>query len=385
MNILLISSYPNNFDKSRSIFVYRLVQSLSELGCNVVVISPQPWYSKRGKYKSKAGNMDYGDERAVVYRPKYFNFPNKIRLGKYSLGKFNVNTYNNVVKNTLLGLDFRPNIVYSHFLYLSGPAAIMAGDYYKVPTVVALGESDLEKHLNIYSKYDMSRLINQFSGIISVSQKNKKYSEEQLGVASDKIKVFPNAVNHEVFYPRDKKAMREKYNLPQEKFIIAFTGHFIERKGPLRVLEALNKISDDKVGGIFIGNGVQEPEGEKVLFKGKVSHHQVAELLSAADVFVLPTLNEGSCNAIVEAMACGLPVISSDIEAVREQVTEKNGILCEPYDVESIKEAIYSLYKDKELYNDKRNAALKTAAICSSTSRAIGIMKFLEEQITNIY
>lgn len=381
MNILLISSYPNNFDKSRSIFVYKLMQSLSELGCQIVVVSPQPWYSKRESFKSESGNKIYGSENAVVYRPKYFNFPNRLQIGRFSLGKFNANMYTKTVQRTINKIKFDPDIVYSHFLYLSGPATIMAARYFNVPSVVALGESDLKKHESVFTKTKMKELIHRFTGIICVSQKNKKYCINELGVAPEKINVFPNAVNHEVFYPRDKKEMREKYNLPQDKFIVAFTGHFIERKGPLRTLEAIDKI-DRNIGGIFIGSGKQEPEGNKVLFKGRVTHDEVPELLSAADIFVLPTENEGSCNAIIEAMACGLPIVSSDIEAIKEQVNQENGILCDPLNVEEIKNAIFSLYDNKELVGKKSKAALATANFSSSENRAIEILKFLKKQIS---
>src|SRR5699024_5133340 len=130
---------------------------------------------------------------------------------------------------------------------------------------------------------------------------------------------------------------RDKYNLPQDAFIVAFTGHFIERKGPLRLLQAIEGIAPEKnVAGIFIGSGEQEPSSKKVLFKGRLTHAEVPEMLSAADVFALPTLNEGSCNAIAEAMACGLPIISSDIEAIREQVTEENAVMVNPRDTVAI-------------------------------------------------
>lgn len=380
MNILFICSYPNNIDINRSVFVYRLVQSLVEIGCNIIVISPENWRNNSVDYCSLPGNMEYGSEAATVYRPKYFDFPNRIRIGSFSLGQYNILTYNKTVRKILKELKFKPDLIYAHFLYRSGPAAIMASDFFSVPAVVALGESTMEKHLKVFSKNKMRKLIHQFSGIISVSTKNKNYCIEELGMSPDKIKVFPNSVNHKVFYPRDKYKMREKYNLPHDKFITAFTGHFIERKGPLRVLEAINKINGN-IGGIFLGSGPQEPFGDKVLFKDRVSQNHVAELLSASDIFVLPTKNEGSCNAIVEAMACGLPIISSNIESVKEQVNQKNGILCNPIEINEIKNAIQVLKSNPEMIEDKRKEALKTAKSSSIEKRAMDILEFLNKQL----
>jgi len=380
MNILLISSYPNEIDKSRSIFVYRLMQSLADLDCTIVVISPQNWREKQYELKSLPGEKKYGFENTTVYRPKYFDFPNRARIGDFSLGQYNAHTYKNAVKKIIRKIDFKPDVVYAHFLYRAGPAAILAAKYFNVPAVVALGESSLEKHENIFTKNKMRELIHQFSGVISVSEKNKNYCIEELGVNKEKIKVFPNAVNQEIFYPRNKEKMREKYNLPKDKFIVAFTGHFIERKGPLRVLDALEKI-EGNVGGVFIGSGKQEPFGDKVLFKGRLKHEEVAEMLSAADVFVLPTQNEGSCNAIVEAMACGLPIVSSDIEAIKEQVNKDNAILCSPNSVPQLKIAIETLYYSKESREQMRINALSVAEQYSAISRAKNIKTYLKKQI----
>lgn len=379
MKILFICSYPNYYFTSNSIFVYRLIQTLIELGCEVVVIAPQNWRAKRKSFYEVPGNKEYGLEGAKVYRPKYFDFPNRVKLGGFSAGRLNALFYKLAVKRVLSKIDFTPDIVYSHFLYRGGPAALYAAQYFEVPAVVALGESSMEKHEPIFTRNKMANVANKFDAIISVSEKNKNYCINKLGVAENKITVVPNAVDTDIFYRRNKQEMRNKYGLPQDKFIVAFTGHYIERKGPLRLLAAIDKIAPEKnVGGLFIGSGEQEPFGEHVLFKGRLIHTQVPEMLSAADVFVLPTLNEGSCNAIAEAMACGLPIISSDIEAIREQVTQDNAVLVNPLNVTEIQQAIEKLADDAALRESMSHVSLLISSENTALERAKTIKLTLE-------
>lgn len=377
MKILLISSYPSEIAVNTSAFVYKLVQELIEQGNELVVISPHNWRSKNKKLLEQPGIKSYGEEKARVFRPKYFDFPNRIRAGIFSLGRYNAGAYKKAVLSVLKDLDFKPDAIYGHFLYRSGPAVIALAKHFKVPAVVALGESSLEKHEVIYTKKAMIQLMNQFDGAISVSQKNKNYVVEELNFPANKVQVIPNAVDPNLFYPRDKQAMREKYNLPQDIFLIAFTGHYIERKGPLRVLEALNKV-DGNIGGVFIGSGAQNPTGERVLFNKRVPIEQVPELLSAADIFVLPTQNEGSCNAVYEAMACGLPIVSSNIEAIKEQVTKESALLCGPNDVEAIYQAIQKLYDNKEKRELMKKAVLELIADNTIQARAGKIVDFIK-------
>lgn len=379
LNILFITSYPSIFTPANSIFVYRLVQELVSLGCNITVIAPQQWRSKRSLLYELPGKKKYGLEGAIVYRPKYFDFPNRIGLGNFSVGRLNTLTYKWAVKRVIKDMDFKPNIIYTHFLYRGGPAAVNIAKDLAIPAVVALGESSLEKHEYIFTKSAMRKTMEQFSAIISVSEKNKRYCIEQLGISPQKITVIPNAINPSIFYPHNKEMVREQLGIPSDYFIVAFTGHYIERKGPLRLLQAIEKIhKTKKVFGVFIGDGEQEPFGDRVLFKGRLQQDEVARMLSAADVFALPTLNEGSCNAVAEAMACGLPIISSSIEAIEEQVNELNAILIDPEDVSAISKAIETLCDNREILERMSKESIDLVAGNSLSARAEKIKRLLE-------
>lgn len=381
-NILFITSYPSNSLPSNSIFVYRLVQELVALGCNITVIAPQQWRATRNLLCEQPGKKRYGLEGATVYRPKYFDFPNRMRLGGLSAGRFNALTYKWAIERVIKNLDFKPDVIYTHFLYRGGPAAVGIAKNCAIPSVVALGESSMEKHEGIFTKNAMQKTTEQFSAIISVSEKNKRYCVEKLGISPQKISVIPNAINPSIFYPRDKQMVREKLGIPYDAFVVAFIGHYIERKGPLRLLQAIEIIpKDKKVFGVFVGSGEQEPAGDRVLFKGRLQQKEVAEMLSAADVFALPTLNEGSCNAVAEAMGCGLPIISSAIEAIEEQVNEHNAILVDPKDVNAISKVIETLCDDRELLKKMSNESIALVSGNSLSLRAQKIKELLNSVI----
>ena len=102
--------------------------------------------------------------------------------------------------------------------------------------------------------------------------------------------------------------------------------------------------------GVFLGDGPQMPTGERVLHAGRVGHDEVARWLSASDFFVLPTLGEGSPNAVVEAMACGCPVIASTTGGAPEAVTDgESGFLVAPQDVEATAAAIDQVLGNESL------------------------------------
>ncbi|PIB23024.1 hypothetical protein BFP75_11010 [Maribacter sp. 4G9] len=349
-------------------FVYNLIQQFCKLGHKVTVISPDNIMSVKVK-KVKS----YGEELCTVYRPKVFSL-SSIQLGSFNTYRIaelaQIRAIQKTVKNNNIEFDF----VYAHFL-MNGIVAVNALNNYAKPVFTAIGESDLTSFTKRYPKSYFNRSVKRINGFVAVSNKLK----DQLigyGVTPERILMKPNAVDLNKFYSRDKKEMRVKYELPMDVKLIAFVGRFMHHKGPLRVLDAVNEL--DNVGILFIGSGPQNPEGKSVVFKGSLPSYKIPEILSAADLFVLPTQKEGSCNAIAEAVACGLPVVSSDIPEVRDQCDSSYSILVDPLDVDAIRIAIDSIVNNQKVAKEMSDNALRASKNFEIGERAAAILSFIK-------
>ena len=191
---------------------------------------------------------------------------------------------------------------------------------------------------------------------------------------------MPNGVNHALFFKKDKIEARKKLGIDEKWFIAIFVGQFSERKGCLRVAEALKKCDD--VYSIFIGSGPQDPQPEGCIFKGRAANSDIPDYLSAADVFVLPTLNEGCSNAIIEALACGLPVISSDRDFNYDILDEKCALLIDPNNVDEIAGAIEKIHHDPSLAAGMSDEAVKKASSLRLDLRAEKILNIMKKVVS---
>lgn len=341
--LVVPSLYPSPDRIRHGAFVYELVQELCRVGIKVDVVAPRSIW-ERLRHRKHQGS--YGTEAANVYRPTFVSYSSKAITSSFSTQRMSLRARCASATRVAKTLE-RPDIVYAHFL-TSGVAGLNIAHYHGVPCVVALGEANLlQCTMRHHSLPSVRKWLSMFDGIIVVSQELHWYCSDVLGIDDRRILYSPNGVHLDVFKPRDKTAMRRKYGLPIEEFIIGFVGNFNEHKGVTRVVEAIKPYPQIKA--ICLGDGDLRPTGEQICFAGTVSHSTVAELLSAADIFVLPTRGEGSSNAVLEALATGLPVVSSDIPSIREQVGKDSGVLINPEDVEAIGRAVYTLYTDVEL------------------------------------
>lgn len=166
------------------------------------------------------------------------------------------------------------------------------------------------------------------------------------------IKVIYNGVDLKEFKPANNK--KECKTLR-----IICVARLIERKGIKYLLQALGELKDKDFKLKIIGDGNQKESLEnlareleisnKVSFSGAVKHTDIVKYYQQSDLFVLPSLSEGMSNTVLEAMACGLPIIITDVGGARELVDEKNGIIAQPASVEELKKAIVKYMDDIEL------------------------------------
>ncbi len=379
MNICVISSsYPNENGIGNT-FVEQLVNAMTRQGHRCVVISPLNTFGRDMISNYKEHEVKHLDDSQTVeiYRPRIWN--RNIPVIPISTNKY---LAQRAIEKTIKKHKLQFDMMYCHF-FASGVLAWHYAYNNKIPLFVATGESKIR----VFSQkpcFDFSlRKFRQYtSGVVCVSSKNLEECVS-LGYAErEKCKVFPNGANLQLFKPMDKLTCRRQLGLKDDDFLLATVGEFSDRKGQNRIIKAVDSLSDPKIKTCFIGRGEPIADRDYMFYKGTVSHHELPVYLNAADVFVLPTLREGCCNAIVEALACGLPVISSDRSFNYDILDKSNSIMVNPEDVNQIALAIKSLYEDENKRSNLAKGALSKAMSLSIDQRASNILDFIKDRIS---
>jgi glycosyltransferase involved in cell wall biosynthesis len=381
MRALFIGSYPNPVEPYRSVFFRELICQMAEMGVECTVISTVSVTKYRQNIKMIPEFTEEvlpSGRKISVYYPRCVSFSAK-KFGPLNTYPLTIGAHMDAVMRQMKKLGGQFDFVYGHFFLDGGLAAAKVGRTYGIPAYIAYGECSYETEVSGRYRDLRPEDLQGVHGIISVSSKNSRDIQARPCAKDIPVFIALNSVNKSVFYPKDKQKCREKFGLPQNDFILGFVGYFIERKGCNRVMAACEGLEGVKLA--FAGKGPLEPKGENVVFCRGLRHEDVADFLGAVDVFVLPTLHEGCCNAVIEAMSCGKPVISSDLPFNHDVLHEGNSILVDPNSVPQIREAIIALRDDVSRRQVLADRALQDARALSIDHRAENILRFIQSTI----
>lgn len=362
------------------VFVKKLVDEWVKMGHKCVVISPlSMFHVAAGKefLAPKYEQQKVGQDAMVdVYRPRYYMIPKIKFLGVSLNGYFQ----QRCIEKKIAQVGVKFDAIYCHFF-----AMATEGWHYatknRIPLFVATGESSITVLGKPCFSFTTEKMSNDLCGVVAVSSKNKEEAVRMGYAKEENAKVFPNGANLQLFFKMDKLQCRDHLGLPPDKFIIICVGQFVERKGQKRLLAALDKLNDASIKTVFIGKGEDQFEHESILFKGVVKNTELPYYLNAADAFVLPTRSEGCCNAIIEALACGLPVISSDRPFNYDVLNSQNSILIDPDNIDELADGIRKLVYNPNLCKDLADQSYMIGKKLSIVQRAENILTFMQDKI----
>lgn len=376
---IITNKYPNKYEPNVLVFVQQLVWQFAKQGVNCTVISPMqvnihPQYITM-PFES-IETTDTGEEIRIL-RPKYFTLGQTTICG-YNPAKISTKSFELCVTRTIRNCGTAFDALYSHFVTPAGIATARIGRKLGLPAFMAHGEATMMTINAFGGPKNVAKELYSLAGVVAVSHHNRKMLSDNDIVADENIQVFPNGFNPLRFHRTDRAAAREHFGFPQDEFVVGFVGSFDDRKGILRLQEAADRLG---VKFACAGKGAQNPTSANCLYAKPVLHDELVLFNNACDILALPTRMEGCCNAIVEAIACGLPVVSSDRLFNRDILDETNALLIEPDDVDALTECIRKLRDDEALRQKLGEGSLEMAKKLTLQKRGENILRFLNENV----
>lgn len=334
---VLSTLYPSPAQPTAGVFIE---ERMSRVGHHlpVVVVAPVPWFPLQGLIRRWRPHFRPPAPREEIraglriYRPRFLSFPG---IGKSLDGLLmalgSLPTLRRIRRRH--GLD----IIDAHFAYPDGFAARLLGRWLKRPYTVTLRGTEPRLGRTRIRGALIRRALAGAARIFSVSDSLRQWAVTA-GAEPRQTEVVGNGVDTGRFRPVPRAHARAALGLSETAPVLITVGGLTERKGFHRVLECLPALRERWPDLQYLIVGGPSAEGDwrerlatqvrelgltdSVHFLGTVAPDALRIPLSAADVFVLATRNEGWANVLLEALACGVPVVTTDVGGNREVISD---------------------------------------------------------------
>ncbi len=340
MKVLFISNlYPNSCQMTRAVFNRQKLACLKGL-CEIRIVAPVQSFPFKPLFDKKIKRIPSREiiDNMKVYHPGVFYFPGIFRfthgLSYYlSIRSFIRNIYK----------DFKFDVIYSSWAYPDGFAAMKLAALTGKPFIVEALGSDINIYAGTFLRGRIITDVLRSANKVVAASRALKDKMVKLGVAEDKISVAYIGIDHDLLYPMARDEARERLGMAYRGKVILFIGNLVKVKGIQFLLEAAKILDHRDWKLVIVGEGGLEKSirkmigrlglAERVEMAGPSAHDKIPLWINASDLLCLPSLSEGVPNVVLEAMACGVPVVATDVGGTPEIVEDgRTGFLVGPGD-----------------------------------------------------
>lgn len=333
MRLLVVTSqFPIRDEPTRGRPIVQTVQELARLA-TVKVISPiavYPRWAQPGSYLAHAPGAVAEAHDDLEY-PSYPALPGLTRpLNGWLCAR--------AIEASLV--RFRPDVVLAYWLYPDAYGAMLAARRAGVPLVAGARGSDVRVRDTI-SRHLTRRVVRAARRLLVVSEDLGQLSVQRYGADAARVCVIPNGCDAATFHPGDRAAARRALGIAPDATVVLYVGRLVAEKGLRELIEAFRQLAVQRpnLELVLVGGGPMQGElgalGASIggiRLTGPMAPATVAHWMVAADLVTLPSYSEGHPNVLVEALACGRPVVATDVGGIPEVVDTASGVLVRPRD-----------------------------------------------------
>ena len=322
--------YPRPGAPNLGVFVRSRLQAMTS-AASVRVVAPVAWMEYGNSKHPFPGRLERTsiDGRLEVLRPRWFYLPGTPWLTPALLAICSLWSFRGI----------RFDIIDAHFGHPAGEAACLLSLCTGRPFAVTLRGNETMHAKDRLVGWWMRWALRRASRVITVSERLREFAIG-IGVDPDRAITIPNGINPEVFYPRDRTLCRSRLGMREQAKHVLSVGYLIERKGHHHAIEALLQM---RTAGLdaelwIVGDRGGEGNFEEPLraltarhglsqvvhFVPGTPQDTLAEYMTAADVLCLASSREGWPNVVHEALACGTPVVATDVGGVPDMLPNRS-------------------------------------------------------------